>query len=247
MSHTAPSPGIRTPMTRFARRLAGAVPRYANGGIAAGTLASHLDVRGGDAIEVRLQRPIPLAQALSVERGGTTATLLQDAEVLATARCVADDLAHRGPVDADAARASRPVVPLDGHPAPGCFVCGPANRRGLNLQPGAVDGHDLVATTWSPPAELADVDGQLPVAIVWAALDCPSWYGGAHGAPALLGTITARRYLPVPVTSPVVVSGWGERRDGRKTLAGSAIHSLDGELLAVASTIWIHPRSTTDG
>lgn len=150
MNHD-PTSGTRAPTVQFDRHLEGAVPGYANGGVVAGTLASHLDGRG-----------------------------------------------------------------------------------------------DHVATTWMPPADLADATGQLPAAPVWAALDCPSWYGGARGAPALLGTITARQHLPVPATSPVVVSGWLVHRDGRKTMAGSAIHDLDGELLAVASTIWIHPRSTTD-
>jgi hypothetical protein len=78
--------------------------------------------------------------------------------------------------------------------------------------------------------------------MVWAALDCPSWYGAARGAPALLGMITAHCVRPLGVDVPVVVSGWGVRRDGRKTMAGLAIHSVDGEPLALAAATWIHPR-----
>ena len=39
-----------------------------------------------------------------------------------------------------------PAIPLDEHPAPGCFVCGPRHPEGLNLQPGSVDGTGTIAT-----------------------------------------------------------------------------------------------------
>jgi hypothetical protein len=233
---------VATPRAWFADHLAGAVPGYANGGVVAGTLASYLDVEDDRPVEVRLRRPIPLERELTVLLDGATAALHDGSDVLATAHHGGEVAAVRGPVAAEAARASRPVVPVGDHPAPGCFVCGPANVRGLNLQPGAVDGTDLVATTWSPPAQLGGAGGQLPAAMVWAALDCPSWYGAARGAPALLGTITAHCVRPLGVDVPVVVSGWGVRRDGRKTMAGSAIHSVDGEPLALAAATWIHPR-----
>jgi hypothetical protein len=236
-----PTSAPQPPTVRFARHLMGP-PGSANGGVVAGTLASHLDVHAGDAVEVRLHRRIPLEQALSIQRTDGIATLRSGADVVATARRSAEVVADRGAVEADAARRCRPVVSLDDHPAPDCFVCGPGNGRGLNLQPGEIDGSELVATTWSPPAELADGRGQLPTSVVWAALDCPSWYGATRCEPALLGTITARCLRPVPAGAPVVVSGWGVRRDGRKSLAGSAIHDLDGELLAVASAIWIHAQ-----
>jgi hypothetical protein len=230
-----------TSTVRFARHLMGP-PGSANGGVVAGTLASHLDVDGDRPIEVRLHRRIPLEDALSIERSGTTTTLRYGSDVAATARYSTEVVADRGPVAADAARRCRPVVTVDAHPAPDCFVCGPHNGRGLHLEPGDVDGTELLATTWWPPQELADARGQLPAPIVWAALDCPSWYGAARCRPALLGTITARCLRPITVGAPVVVSGWGVRRDGRKSLGGSAIHDVDGELLAVASAIWIHPK-----
>jgi hypothetical protein len=233
---------IRTQPVRFADHLAGAVPGYANGGVVGGTLASYLEAEDDRPVEVRLHRPIPLERELTVRLEGATAALYDGSEHLATAHHRGEVVAARGPVDAEAARASRPVVPVDNHPAPGCFVCGPANVRGMNLQPGTVDGTDLVATTWLPPAELADAGGQLPAAMVWAALDCPSWYGAARGAPALLGTITASCVQHLRAGVWVVVSGWGVRRDGRKTMAGSAIHSVDGEPLALAAATWIHPK-----
>jgi hypothetical protein len=146
------------------------------------------------------------------------------------------------PVSEEEVAAAVEVVPLDCHPAPGCFVCGPANRDGLNLQPGAVGNSGVVATLWCPPPRFATETGELPPPLVWAALDCPSWYGAAQGRPALLGTITAQQLQPIVADQPVIVTGWPHASEGRKTLAGSAIHTLDGELLAVASTIWIHPK-----
>jgi hypothetical protein len=230
-----------TSTVRFARHLMGP-PGSANGGVVAGTLASHLDVDAGRPIEVRLHRRVPLEQALSIEQSDATTALRSGPDVVATARCSTEVVADRGPVAAEAARRPRPIVTVDGHPAPGCFVCGPRNGRGLHLEPGDVDGSELLATTWWPPQELAGACGHLPAPIVWAALDCPSWYGAARCAPALLGTITARCLRPVAVGAPVVVSGWGVRRDGRKSLGGSAIHDIDGELLAVALSVWIHPK-----
>jgi hypothetical protein len=236
------SSSVTTSPVRFADHLEGAVPGYANGGVVAGTLASYLEVEDDRPVEVRLHRPIPLERELVVRLDGAKASLHDGSDALATAHDRGELLAARGPVDAEAARTSRPVVPVDNHPAPGCFVCGPANVHGLNLQPGTVDGTDLVATTWSPPRELADARGQLTAAMAWAALDCPSWYGAARGGPALLGTITASCVRPLRAGVPVVVSGWGVGRDGRKTMAGSAIHGVDGEPLAVAAATWIHPK-----
>jgi hypothetical protein len=77
---------------------------------------------------------------------------------------------------------------------------------------------------------------------VWAALDCPSWHGAARGRPALLGPVTGCRYRALRAGEPVIVTGWGVRHDGRKTVAGSASHTLGGEAVAAASSIWIHPE-----
>jgi hypothetical protein len=223
------------------RRFVGAVPGYANGGVIAGALAAHLRTRSS-AIAVRLERPVPLEHQLTVVTGPGEVRLEVDDTVLAVARPTDDAPPLPAPLSAVEASRTEPVVPLHGHPAPGCFVCGPAHGTGLDLQPGRVADRGLVATVWTPRGDLAGPDGLLPPPIVWAALDCPGWYGAAGGRPALLGSITGHQRRPLAAEHRVLVSGWPQHRTARKTIAGSAIHTLDGELVAVATSIWIHPK-----
>jgi hypothetical protein len=227
---------------RFPSHAAGAQPGFVNGGVVAGTLAEALGASPSQAVAVRLQRPVPLATHLTLESDGQTLCLVDGKQYLATASASPETLHACAPVSVEQVAAAVEVVPLDCHPAPGCFVCGPANRDGLNLQPGAVGNSGVVATLWCPPPRFVTDTGELPPPLVWAALDCPSWYGAAQGRPALLGTITAQQLEPIVADQPVIVTGWPHASEGRKTLAGSAIHTPDGELLAVASTIWIHPK-----
>jgi hypothetical protein len=224
----------------FGTRFAGATPGYANGGVIAGTLVQILGA-GAAAVEVRLARPVPLGTPLDVVTEGDQTRLCLEGEVHVSAQVTADALPEPAPVSTAETRDTVEVVSVANHPAPGCFVCGPGLPGGLDLQPGRVAGRALVATTWTPPPDLAEPDGTLPPAIVWAALDCPSWYGAAEGKPALLGTVRGRQIRPLRAGAEVVVSGWSEGADGRKTFAGSAIHATDGEPIAVAASIWIHP------
>jgi hypothetical protein len=223
------------------RRFVGAVPGYANGGVIAGVLADHLHTPS-HAIAVRLERPVPLEHELALVAGPDGVRLEDDDTVLAVAHPADETPPLPARVSAVEASRTQPVVPLDRHPAPGCFVCGPAHGAGLDLQPGAVADRALVATIWTPPADLAGPEGLLPPPIVWAALDCPGWYGAARGRPALLGSIVAHPRRPLAAEQPVLVSGWRQHGTARKTLAGSAIHTPDGELVAVATSTWIHPK-----
>jgi hypothetical protein len=232
-----PQPTIRLPAT-----LAGATPGFGNGGIVAGTLARSLDPPSGASVEVRLERPVPLVNELTLTVDTGCARLELSGTTLATATAVETTPVAPPHVTAEEAIETTPVVPLSTHPAPGCFVCGPANAAGLNLQPGRLPARPLVATVWSPSARFGTADGLLPPPLVWAALDCPSWYGGAGGRPALLGTVRARQLAPVPVDAPVVVTGWRIGGTDRKTYAGSALCTTAGEPLAVATSIWIHPK-----
>jgi hypothetical protein len=232
-----PHPTIRLPAP-----VAGAIPGFGNGGIVAGTLARCLAPSSGASVEVRLERPVPLVTELTVTLHAGSARLEQAGTTLATAAAVEEPPPTPPHVTADEAVETTPVVPLSTHPAPGCFVCGPANAAGLNLQPGRLPGRPVVATVWSPPARFGTADGVLPPPLVWAALDCPSWYGGAAGRPALLGTVRAHQLAPVPVDVPVVVTGWRTGGTDRKTDAGSALCTTAGEPLAVAASTWIHPK-----
>jgi hypothetical protein len=233
-----------TNVVRFDARFAGPYPGWTNGGYLAGALAAHLAPGGDPSVEVRIDRPVPLATDLEITVEDEVAVLGDRDRVLARARTVEGTPPAAAPVPAAAATGLVPAVDPMGHPAPGCFVCGPGRRDGLDLQPGAVSGRDVVATVWRTPPELADDRGVIPVEIVWAALDCPAWYGAARGCGALLGTMRARCLRPLLAGTPVVVTGWGTFRDGRKQGAGAAIHTTDGEPLAVASSIWLYAKGT---
>jgi len=78
---------------------------------------------------------------------------------------------------------------------------------------------------------------------VWAALDCPSYFGAyaAEGAlpQALLGRMTARLDALPRVGESCVLVGWELGRDGRKLHTGSALFSEERGLLAAALATWI--------
>jgi hypothetical protein len=225
---------------RIAPRFVGPFPGFANGGIIAGTLARQLPPPEG-VVEVRLQRPVPVDVDLVLEARGEQRLLLRGADVLATARRGGDRSEAAPPVAPEAARRTEPVVRPEDHMAPGCFVCGHEHPSGYHLQPGRVAGRPEVAALWTPPADLAEVDGTLSTPLVWAALDCPSWFGGADGQMALLGTMRAQQFAPVVAGEPLVVMGWGTGRSGRKIGAGSSLRTPQGRMVAVASAVWIVP------
>ena len=204
-------------------------PGSANGGIAAGLLAGHLDPAGA-AAEVTLHRPPPLDRELQV-----TAGRLLDGELLvAEARLARIDpdlevppALLRGTVRAAAAS----YAGLVDHPFPGCYVCGTQRADGMGLQSGRV-GPGQVAAEWTP----ADDD---PV-MVWGALDCPGgWSADVPGRPVVLGRTTLRLdELPV-AGEPHHVQGWLRGTAGRKVLTGTSLRTAGGRLLAVAQSTWL--------
>ncbi|HYB04842.1 MAG TPA: hypothetical protein VED17_10285, partial [Nitrososphaerales archaeon] len=99
-----------------------------------------------------------------------------------------------------------------------------------------------------PPISLADSNGTVESEFVWSALDCPTIW-----ALVLLGradsdekVVTARLAVelisPVLAEQPQVVVGWKVNETGRTKIAGGAIFSTDGQLLAMAK----HTLVTTD-
>ncbi len=79
-------------------------------------------------------------------------------------------------------------------------------------------------------------------------LDCPSgWVHIGDGTVAVLGRMAARiDRLPIVGESHVVV-GEAIGADGRKRFSTSSLFTADGELLAVADTIWITIDPPTPG
>src|SRR5262249_6637297 len=145
------------------------------------------------------------------------------------------------------ARASEAAyIGLTAHPFPTCFVCGPdrAEGDGLRLFTGKVEGRDLVASTWIPTPSMGAGD-TVERAIVWSALDCPTYFGGrlnGYGSLSLLGRLTVKILSPVSVGSPHIVVGFPLGRDGRKWEGGAAIFSAEGELRAYARGLWVELR-----
>ena len=211
---------------RIDRRFCGP-PDSGNGGVTCGLLAVYVDA---PEVEVTLRRPPPLDKDLRVEDGQ-----LYDGEHLVAA-------AHASAVQLEAP----PMVPLaeavaaaerypgrTDHPFPTCFVCGIDREApdALGLRPGPVGG-GVVAAVWTP-TEDADF-------LLWAALDCPGgWSTIVPGRPMVLGRMTLERRGAPAVGVPHVVQGWTLSTEGRKSFTGSALYAPDGQVLAVASQVWI--------
>ena len=223
-------------------------PGSGNGGYVCGLIAARLD---GQA-EITLRAPPPLATPMTVERqAGGSVRIRHGHTLIAEGTCLPGglDVEPPGPVPLSEARAagarSRLRAHPDDHPFPSCFVCGPHRRPGdgLRILVGPVAGRDLSADVWYPDDSLARQDGYLRPEFVWAALDCSGAIGAigdAPGAPAyLLGRLSARQTGPVKTGEPHVVAGWRLAEDGRKLLAGSALFTAAGQLVALARATWI--------
>jgi hypothetical protein len=220
-------------------------PASANGGYACGVLGARL---AGPA-EVTLRQPPPLDTPLELVVEEGRARLLGATGLIGEAEPAAGDLeAPPPPSPGEAAAATASFPYLERHPFPTCFVCGPARAPGdgLRIFPGRVPGRKLAAAPWRVDPSLTGDDGRARPEIVWAALDCPSFFGFAalhdfHGA-ALLGRLTARLDdLPL-AGDDCLVAGWPIDAEGRKFRCGSALFTAGGRLLAVAEAVWIRPR-----
>jgi hypothetical protein len=231
----------------IARRFRGP-PESANGGYACGLLACRLH---GPA-RVRLHRPPPLERALSLESdGGTHVLLRDDAVTIAEGASTQEQWHVPGAVTFDqATQAATRYAGFEGHPFPECFVCGPERMPGdgLRIFPGAIVERGVVAAPWIPDDALCDASGAVQPEIVWAALDCPSWFGVHAFEPtaglALLGQMSARIVRRPRAGERCVVIGWTAGRDGRKLFGGTAIFGSDDALVGTSSAIWIELKNT---
>lgn len=218
-----------------------------NGGYSAGVLGSLI----GDAAQVSLRIPPPLDTPLQVERDGDEWRLLNGDALVAVGFPLRAGDADLGevpvPPSPDQLQAAEDAfIGHDHHLFPECFVCGPkrADGDGLRLLTGQVQDRELVASHWTPGQDLADAADPSVVdrRIVWAALDCPSYFGGRlAGYPerSVLGTIAVTLHHPVPVGEQCVVTGWPIDQDGRRWHGGSAIHDSRGRLLGAARGTWV--------
>jgi hypothetical protein len=213
------------------------LPDLAHGGYVAGVLTGAL---AADSSRVRLRRPVPSARALRLERPGPGHVELYDGAQLVADGFEAEVLLEVpepvAPTEAKAA--SRRFPGAAHHPFPGCVCCGPEHPRGLRVFPGPVSGRGIVAAHWLPPEQLAGDRGELPPALVCAALDCPQIWALMLHAPVatsdrvVTAVLETRLEQPVLAGEPHVVVAWPLGRDGRRWLAGAAVFGPAGELCA---------------
>lgn len=221
-------------------------PNSGNGGYVAGVLARGMAGPVTSVIRAR----VPLDEPLRLEtREGETVLLDAEGALIGSGR--ETDASRLPEVPAapslEAARAAGARHP--GHTErfhPICFSCGPQREEGdgLRVFVGQLDGADpgVSACEWIPHAAFAEDDGLIGAEAIWAALDCPGFFAwvireGRHGA--LLGTMTGEILRRPKAGEPCIVMAWPLEREGRKELAGVALFSASGELLARAHQVWI--------
>jgi hypothetical protein len=215
-----------------------------NGGYCSGAFAGFL---GGSA-EVSLRAPVPLETPLAVERDGDEALRVLDGKTLIAEASAAPELEVEVPESVspeEAHRAAERYRGLPDGPFSRCFVCGRAREDALGVFAGEVEGRELVASPWTPPAWAAGESGQVRPELVWAVLDCPTFFAAYLGEQlpiSFLVRLGARIDAPVLAGEEHVVIAWPSGGDGRKRHAGSAVLSGDGEVLAAAHALMVEPR-----
>ncbi len=211
-----------------------------NGGYVCGLVARHID---GPA-EVRLFVPPPLETPLDIQTDVGQVMLVDGGAKVAGGRNAELKLHVPPRPTMDEARAA-----VDGytgfhnHPFATCFVCGPEREEGdgLRIFTGPLVGDTKqVAAPWIPAQVHADSDGIVHPEIIWAALDCAGSFTDPSPAVRVLGTLTADVSLgPVRADVEDIVFAWPISTEGRKHLAGTAICSANGQVLAKALAVWI--------
>ncbi len=216
-------------------------PNSGNGGYVCGLLAKHL---AGTAV-VRLKAPPPLKTTLRLEWTKDAARLFHESKLIAEAKSTTVQLdAPNPPSFAQAELAAAHFPGFKSHFFPRCFVCGPAREPGdgLRIFAGPLPGQGLHAAPWVPDLSLADSQGKVAPEFIWAALDCPSAYAVLpvpEGLAIVLGELCASLESPLTVGQRTVVTSWPIAHEGRRHIAGTAVHTADGKLIALARAIWI--------
>lgn len=212
------------------------------GGYSAGLLAAELD---GPAA-VSLRSPVPLDRPLDLVREGEVVRAF-DGETLVAEAEPAPPLTLEPPAPVtvtDARAAQAGYVAHRGGPFSNCFVCGPDRADCLEVFAGPVPGRDLVASTWTPPAWSAGADGAVRPELIWAVLDCPTYFAvyGRELAMAFLVRQQVEVRAPVLAGEEHVVVSWPLAAEGRKRSAGAALLGPGGEALALGEALMVEAR-----
>ncbi len=225
-------------------------PGSANGGYVAGLLAAQIIAsrsgrrrRGAsEPLQVTLRQPPPLDTSMTLRVADGHATVGFGGALIAEAEPgrFGSDLVEPVSV-ASATAAMTRFAGAARHPFPRCFVCGTARPvpDGLGLRPGRLEERpDSVATVWAAGPSVAGQD-TVPLALVWAALDCPGgWSADIVGRPMVLGRITALVEAVPQVGDTCVIVGRLLGHAGRKTFTACAAYDPDGRVLGRAEAVW---------
>jgi hypothetical protein len=214
-----------------------------NGGYVGGLLAALLD---GQA-EVSLRSPVPLETELAVRREGEGVLLLDGETVVAEAH-PGDAVAAEVPAVVTAAEARRASEryrsPREGLFST-CFVCGPAREDSLHVFAGELDDGSMVATPWTPPGWTAGADGTVRPEVVWAVLDCPTYFATHIGEGMTMSFLVREGvtvHAPIRPGEEHVVIAWPIDAEGRKRSAGAALLSDHGDVLATGRALLVEAR-----
>ena len=217
-----------------------------NGGYTSGLVAARLE----GPVEVSLRSPVPLDVPLELASGeeGSLRVLYGETLIAEARPLPALDVSTPAAIGVEEARRASENyrAPSDGLFS-NCFVCGRARGEDcFEVFAGQVEGRDLVASPWTPPAWAAEENGAVRPEFVWAVLDCPTYFAcHLEGELTLSMLVRQRAEMLGPVTAGEehVVIAWPISIEGRKRLAGAAVLSADGEPLAVAEALMIEPRA----
>lgn len=216
-----------------------------NGGYVAGLLAREID----GPVEVTLRRPPPLGRELQLMLEGESVDLYDGDSLIANAVAAPLHLDIPTPPSLEEARkAAERYRGREGHPFPGCFVCGPerASGDGLRIFPGPLEtGPDRVAAPWRYDERLADREGFVRPEFICAALDCPGHWASAVGeeAPGETVSVLARFHCEteraLPAGGEAIVLAWPLGRGRRHREAATALFDDKGHLIGRARTVWV--------
>lgn len=219
-------------------------PNSGNGGYTVGIVAEWIE---GPA-EVTLLAPPPLDVPLHRRRDDAEVMLFDATTNYARGRPLDDpfDFELPNPPSAEELEAAAMSFPgPSGHPIPGCFVCGTDRNPGdgLCIYAGESPHRDVAVAEWTPGEDLADEHGYVDERYIWAALDCPSYFGLCEPRPlALLARLAGRIDHRVTPGERLTISAWELSRQGRKHHSATVIHDQTGGVVAVARALWIEVR-----
>ena len=220
-------------------------PTSGNGGYVAGIVAEWID---GPA-QVDLLAPIPLEVPLHRRRDDGEVMLFDAASNYARAQALITlpEFDLPGPPSEEELEGAAMSFPgPSGHPIPGCFVCGTDRTPGdgLCIYAGESPHRDVAIAEWVPGGDLADERGHVAERYIWAALDCPSYFGLCDPRPlALLARLSAAIKRPVTPGESLSVTGWELSREGRKHHSATVIHDRTGTVVALGWALWIEVGS----